>query len=226
MFREKIIPYLAGRLYKPMLRRYLSRERVYRYNGINLLVHPEVFHPGFFFSTRLLLQYLLKLPLQKKSLLELGAGSGLIAFSAARAGAEVTAADINPVAVRYLYRNKERNGIDIQCIESDLFNDLPGKTYDFILINPPYYFKTPMNMSGHAWYCGEQGEYFQRLFEGIGNYMDQNTVTLMILCEGCEQERIKALAGDAGYELYMMQTNRNLIERNDIYEIRKQKEIH
>src|SRR5205085_2367128 len=101
MLAEKIVAYLAGNFYKPALRRYLSRERVYRYEGISLQIHPEVFHPGFFFSTKLLLRYLLQLPLHQRSLLELGAGSGLISFAAARAGADVTASDINPVAVQY-----------------------------------------------------------------------------------------------------------------------------
>lgn len=221
MFREKIIPYLAGNFYKPVLRRYLSRERVYRYDGIRLLIHPEVFHPGFFFSTRLLLRYLLQLSLRNRSLLELGAGSGLISFAAARAGAIVTASDINPVAVQYLRQNSQRNAIGIDVAESDLFERLPIVKYDFIVINPPYYFKTPADMRSYAWYCGEEGEYFRRLFNGIGNYLHQNTVTLMILCEGCEQERIKLMAERAGYILHCVRSTRNLIERNDIYEIKK-----
>jgi release factor glutamine methyltransferase len=221
MLREKIVPFLAGNFYKPLLTRYLSRERSYRYQGIDLQIHPAVFHPGFFFSTKLLLRYVARLPLQNKTVLELGAGSGLISMSAAKAGAKVTATDINPVAVRYMEQNSLQNGISIQVIESDLFDALPPEGFDLVLINPPYYFKQPASMREHAWYCGEEGEYFQRLFAGIGNYLHQNTVTLMILCEGCEQERIREMATTAGYDLQLVQTTRNLIERNDIYEIKK-----
>lgn len=195
---------------------------MYRYRGISMAIPPEVFHPGFFFSTKLLLQYLRQLPLQNRSLLELGAGSGLISLSAARAGAAVTATDINPIAIQYLQQNSRRNGIEMNIIESDLFDAIPFRGYDLVVINPPYYFKAPASMAEHAWYCGNEGEYFQRLFAGLGNYLHKKTVTLMILCEGCEQERIKGMAMEAGYHLHLVHSSRNLIERNDIYEIRKQ----
>src|SRR5438445_815740 len=96
---------IIAHTYKPLLVKYLSTARSYSHNGIKLNIPPEVFHPGFFFSTQLLLQHIKELSLGKKRFLELGCGSGLIAITAAGRGAVVTATDINPVAVAALEIN-------------------------------------------------------------------------------------------------------------------------
>lgn len=217
---SKMITYLANLFYKPFLVKYLSKERQYVYAGTRLLIPPEVFHPGFFFSTRLLLKYIQHMPLQGKTLLEPGAGSGLISIRAAKAGASVTATDINPVAVQYLISNAKANEVPLTVIESDLFTVIPQQVFDIIVINPPYYFKQPVSYKERAWFCGKEGEYFRQLFTQIGNYADENTVILMILCEGSERERIQAIAAQAGWNFDCMHTAHNLIEKNYIYRLR------
>jgi release factor glutamine methyltransferase len=149
------LKHIVARTYKPLLVKYLSKERRYRYKDIRLDVPPEVFHPGFFFSTKLLLQYIGKIDLGKKTFLELGCGSGLIAITAAKKSAIVTATDINPVAVAALKTNSAKNNVAIEIIESDLFNDIPKRSFDTIIINPPYYKKQPANAKDYAWCCGE-----------------------------------------------------------------------
>jgi release factor glutamine methyltransferase len=119
---RQTIKQLTTRLYKPLLVKYLSATRMYTYKGIRLVIPPAVFHPGFFFSTRLLLRYIASLPLKNKSFLELGAGSGLIALYAARQGAMVTATDINSIAIDSLRVNSHSNRIHLTVIESDLLD--------------------------------------------------------------------------------------------------------
>lgn len=141
---KRIIRYFDGKIYKPILAKYLASTHTYRYRGVRLVVPPEVFHPAFFFSTKLLLKYLGNQPLRGKSLLELGAGSGLISIYAAKKGALVTASDINPIAIQYLEVNRQRNkGVDLEIILSDLFTGIPPRCFDLIAINPPYYKKKP-----------------------------------------------------------------------------------
>jgi release factor glutamine methyltransferase len=154
---RQAIKHITTRLYKPLLVKYLSATRMYTYKGIRLVIPPAVFHPGFFFSTRLLLRYIATLPLKKRSFLELGAGSGLIALYAAREGAQVTASDINAVAVHSLEMNSQSNRIPLTIIKSDLFAKIPQQAFDIIAINPPYYKKQPKTPAEYAWYCGEQG---------------------------------------------------------------------
>jgi release factor glutamine methyltransferase len=215
----KVIQLFTRIFYKPLLVKYLAKERPYSFRSIHLRIPPQVFHPGFFFSTRLLLKYTLGLNLTGKTILELGAGSGLISIAAARAGAIVTATDINPVAVRYLAMNAKANRVDLDIIESDLFKKIPQQSFGMIVINPPYYLKKPVSDLDYAWYCGENGEYFRDLFASIGNYISKNTVILMILCEGCDREMIQAIARESGFLFTCVKTAQNLIEKNFIYQI-------
>lgn len=213
------IRHIVAHTYKPLLVRYLSRTRRYRYQGISLEIPPDVFHPGFFFSTRLLLQYLNKIPLKEKRFLELGCGSGLIAINAAKKGALVTASDINPAAVDWLKKNSLRNKADIEILLSDLFENIPGQTFDVIAINPPYYKKKPVELKDHAWFCGEHGEYFTALFKTIGGYIHADTEVLMVLFEDCDMDMIGGSAAQNGFSLVPVYTRNNLLEQNSIYRI-------
>jgi release factor glutamine methyltransferase len=214
---QKTIRYITARLYKPLLVRYLSSTRTYVYKGIRLLIPPAVFHPGFFHSTRLLLGHIGRQPLQGRSLLELGAGSGLISLFAAQKGAIVTAIDINQTAIEYLVSNSSRNELPIEIIRSDLFSHIPERTFDIIAINPPYYRKQPMTPAEHAWYCGENGEYFRGLFKGLRNYTHSRTTTWMVLNDACDLDMIRSLAAEYGWGLTCVWTKRNWLERNFIF---------
>jgi release factor glutamine methyltransferase len=217
---KKIARYFVGRVYKPVLARYLSGTRRYSYKGIRLIIPPEVFHPAFFFSTKVLLKYLDKQPLQDKAFLELGAGSGLIAFFAAKKGAIVTASDINPIAVEYLQRNRAlNNNLPVEIILSDLFTNIPPQAYDVIAVNPPYFKKNPQSPKDYAWYCGEQGEYFDRFFKYIGHYLHSHSRVLMILSTVCNLDMIHTFAEKHGWSLNIVHTHTNWLEQMLLYEL-------
>lgn len=192
---------------------------MYRYKDLLLEIPPEVFHPGFFFSTRLLLRYITKMSLHKKEFMELGCGSGLISMVAAKKGAIVTATDLNPVAVESLKKNCRSNDLHLQIIQSDLFKAIPEKQYDIIAINPPYYKKDPVTFRDHAWFCGENGEYFSGLFESIHKYIHTETEVLMVLFEGCDMKMINGFAAECGFTLTCVYSKQNMVERNFIYRI-------
>ncbi len=204
-----------------MLVKYLSKTRIYRYKDISLAVPTEVFHPGFFFSTQLLLQYIIKLPLQKKNFLELGCGSGLISIAAAKKGAKVTATDINRVAVEFLEKNCRRNNVEMEIILSDLFHELPKQPFDIIAINPPYYKKHPVIEKDHAWFCGENGEYFSALFNSLSGYIHTHSEILMVLIEDCDMEMISGFAAGNGFALHPVYSKKNMLEKNFIFKIEK-----
>jgi len=204
-----------------LLEKYLSKTRTYRYKDIQLEIPTEVFHPGFFFSTQLLLQYILELPLQEKRFLELGCGSGLIAIMAAKQNAIVTATDINPVAVDFLKKNSMANGISVDIIQSDLFTAIPQQPFDIIAINPPYYKKDPVNAKEHAWYCGENGEYFSKLFDQLGKYMHKQTAVLMVLSDSPDMEMINGFAAANRFSISCVHSKQNMLEKNFIFKIEK-----
>ena len=102
-----------------LVRWYLSKKRIYRTHGLTIEVSPGVFHPGLFFSTEFLLQFISQKKLENKSLLELGAGSGLLSLKAAQQGAIVTATDISTKAVENIRSNSMINSIPISVIQSN-----------------------------------------------------------------------------------------------------------
>lgn len=219
----QFVKYIAARTYKPLLVRYLSRTRTYTYQGLRLMVPPQVFHPGFFTSTRILLRFLSGEELNGKSFLELGAGSGLISMIAARKGARVVSTDINEIAIHCMEQNSQANSCRMKIIYSDLFDQLEEQPFDIIVINPPYYKKNPVTALDHAWYCGENGEYFQRLFRDISRYMHARSLVLMVLCDGCDLQMIFSEAGANALQMHRVFSNRNLLEENYIFRITLEK---
>lgn len=213
------VKYIVGSTWQPFLRKYLSKKRRYRYKNIRLQVPSSVFHPGFFFSTQLLLDQIKNWALQNKKLLEPGAGSGLISIYAAQQGAIVTATDINPVAVECLIENSRQNNVKMDIFRSDLFDEVPPRLFDVIVINPPYYKKDPQSYSDYAWNCGANGEYFKKLFSQLRNYIHAETKILMVLCDGCDLAMIKEIASENGYNMQLIFSRKNMIEKNFIYSI-------
>lgn len=216
---KNLIRYIVSSAYRPLLLKYLSKNRMYNYEGIRLEIPSEVFHPKYFYSTKLLLQYINGLHISQKKLLELGAGSGLIAMYAAQKGACVTASDINPVAIEYLYRNQKANKSDIRIIHSDLFEKIPSEVFDIIMINPPYFKKHPTNFKECAWYCGENGEYFQNLFKSLSNHVHSESKVFMSLSDGCDLGMIRFLAGQRGFLMKPVCERKNLLEVNYIFQV-------
>jgi release factor glutamine methyltransferase len=216
---KSTIKHIVAHTYKPLLVKYLSKTRIYKHGDVKLEIPPQVFHPGFFFSTMLLLNYIKQLSLKDKSFLEPGCGSGLISIYAAKKGAIVTSSDINPVAIEFLKKNSKQNNVELTIIQSDLFQDIPEQQFDIIAINPPYYKKQPQSAKDYAWYCGENGEYFSGLFKELNNYIHPASQVLMVVFEGCDMKMIEALAGQNGFHLNCIYGKQNLLEKNFIFKI-------
>lgn len=210
---------MAGAVYKPLLIRYLSSLRIYEKRGLCLEIAPGVFHPKFFYSTRLLLQYVSHLSLSGKTMLELGAGSGLISFAAAQSGARVTATDINPVAVEYLQKNMEANHLHIQVLLSDMFKSIRLQRFDIVAINPPYYQKNPRSFEEYAWYCGENCEYYRELFSELKAFVHENSIICMVVCEGCNLPLINNLAFQNGWNMNYVSKKKDLLENSFIVKV-------
>jgi release factor glutamine methyltransferase len=219
---RSLVRYIVGRTYRPLLVRYLSRTRTFLYKGLLLEIPSEVFHPGFFFTTKILLRYIDGLQVSQKKFLELGCGSGLIAMYAARKGAIVTASDINSVAVDNLLRNSVANNIKLHIIHSDLFQNIPPAKFDVIAINPPYYKKQPATEKEFAWYCGEKGEYFRDLFASLHQYIHQHSEVIMVLSEVCVLELVERYAEANCFLLREVYSTGNWMERNRIYLVQSQ----
>ncbi len=211
------------KFFHPILKRlariYLSRPRNYTYQGITIKVLPGVFHPGLFFSTKVFIEYLATINLTNKKVLELGAGSGLISIFCSKQGAQVTASDINTVALEGIQENASLNAANVRVIFSDLFDNLEEMDFNYILINPPYYPRKPKNEEEQAWFCGEDFEYFYKLFKQLKNKHLIDCTILMILSEDCDIEKIKMISSQNQFSFQKILTKRVNSEQNYIFSI-------
>jgi len=212
---------ILNRVYKPLLKRYLDKERNYIYDGLKLKIAPGVFHPGFFFSTKILIGYLKNIDLKNKTVLELGAGSGLISLVAAKKGARVTASDISRKALKNILFNQQANHVDMEIIHSDLFQNIPKNLFDVIVINPPYFKGITRNEDDYAWYAGEDFEYFQNLFLQLSSYIHDKTKTVMILSDDCDIKKIESIASSKHFKFHMVYSKKIFWETNFVFEIKK-----
>ncbi len=218
---KKVFKKILSRTYRPFLKWYLRKERNYSYDGVKIKVLPGVFHPGFFFSTKILLTFLEQFDLKNKTLLELGAGSGLISIWSARRGAIVTASDISENAIKNIFVNKQLNNLSFQLFQGDLFENIPQHIFNFIIINPPYYKGKRKSEECFAWYAGEQYEYFDNLFLQMGSYMQSESNVFMILSEDCDITRIKVKATQNNFSMKIVFYQKNFLEENFVFSIRK-----
>lgn len=214
---RKVFKKLLFKLYKPYALWVISADRTYVYDGLSLNVPKGVFHPGLFFSTTFLAEQLYKQSLKDLTFLELGCGSGLLSLLAARHGANVTAVDINPLAVSAARNNALANNLVIETIESDLFSALNKRVFYYIVINPPYYKKNPKDNELAAWFAGAEYQYFENLFSQLAMHINTQTKVLMVASEDVDIQMVGAIAGKNGFVLNIGAEKTIMLEKNYIY---------
>lgn len=193
--RKIISPFLI-----PIVKWYLSKDRLYEKGEIQLLVKSGVFHPGFFGSTSVLRKFILQHShVSGRKVLELGAGTGVISILLYRLGAIVTASDISRNAIENIKINAQRNDAALRVIHSDMFENIKD-SFDLIVINPPYYRRKPVQEPDHAWYAGESLQYFYKLFAGLPGVMHSDSRVLMVLSDDCNLEEINKIAGSNSFK--------------------------
>jgi release factor glutamine methyltransferase len=69
--------------------------------------------------------------------LELGAGLGLAAVLAAKAGAVVVATDVVPAAITAVRANAALNGVTVDARLGDCYAPVAGERFDLVCSNPP-----------------------------------------------------------------------------------------
>lgn len=73
------------------------------------------------------------------SMLDVGAGSGVLALLGAQHCDHVTATDVNPRALTFARFNAELNGVsNLELLEGSWFEPAAGRHFDLITCNPPY----------------------------------------------------------------------------------------
>jgi release factor glutamine methyltransferase len=215
MNQHQFLKRIASPILIPLTRWYLRKERLYSYKNIGIKVLPSVFHPGLFPSTSFLLSYLETQNLENSTLLELGCGTGLISILAACKGARVTAIDLNRRAVENCQLNASSNGVNITTLHSDLFTAISFARFDWIVINPPYYKMPVHNDVELAWNCGENFEYFKKLFATLKDHILPQSTVIMVLTLGCDISSIQAIARENHFDFDLIAEKKVLFDEKD-----------
>ena len=212
---------VAKRILHPFLYRWALRrsrkQQTVNIDGISFEVFPEVFHPLHFGSSQIFYNYLKHLQLENLHVLDMGAGSGILSFLSSRKGAEVVASDINPSAIEGLKLNAAHLGMNMAVIQSDLFSSIPVQVFDKIIVNPPYYRGKAESDWQHAFYAGQDLEYFDRLFAEARSYLKPSGVILMILSRDLDTSTIVGKATSHAFRHQVVESKRVYWEWFDIY---------
>ena len=170
------------------------------------VVLPDVFNPVIFRSGGFLVEQLPQHLTPSMHVLDMGTGSGVGAIFAAQIAAQVTAADINPEAVRCARMNAILNMLeDRMCVlESDLFAGLPPNTrYDAVLFNPPYFRGEPHDLHDHAWRSVDTVERFALQ---LGDHLTADGFALVVLSTNGETPAFLQAFRDAGLTVQTVAT--------------------
>ena len=161
--------------------------------GLNFFVDNRVLIPRF--ETELLVEKAIerieKLEDKKINILDLCCGSGNIGLTLKSKfnDLNIDLSDISKEALEVANINKNNLALDVNLINSDLFNNLEKK-YDIIISNPPYLniqeasYQTDKYEPHLALYTKDGVEIYEKIFENIRYYLNDNFIIFLEIGDG------------------------------------------
>jgi release factor glutamine methyltransferase len=223
LVRRHLARPLLHHLRRPVLMRRMARASKVSLLGSELWTDPNVFHPIYFSSSRLLAEHVVGLAPKGRTLLDMGTGSGVIAVAAARAGAVVTACDVNPHAVALAKDNARRNGVAVEVLESDLFAALGERRFDIIAFNIPFYPSTPSTPYEAAFGAGPRLETVRRFGRELPRHLAEGGRAVIVYSEDCDGMAVARAFDDADLELETRRTAMRSLERFHLATFRRRR---
>lgn len=194
---------------------------IYFFQGLEIIVEKDVFPPDIGLATAEFIKLLPKYEAQ--TALDVGSGTGLIAFAMKKRGVPtVYAVDNHLPAIACIEKNRERNERykDITVLTSDLFANVPGDiTFDLVIFNHPYSPATNTIIFGN----GSDGgpAIVERFLKDAKNYLTDDGVILMSFSDTfSEQYDPVYIALENGYTSKVVKEKSSLIDTVRIYEFR------
>lgn len=199
--REKILALIQRRVEERLPLAYLTHETYFA--GLSFYVDQRVLVPRSPIAEWIDRHFSPWLESEKvHTVLDIGTGSGCIAIASAYAfpEASVDAVDISPSALEVARINVGRHGLEkrVQLIESDIYSNVPDRSYDLIISNPPYvsteeWVNLPPEFHAEPRIGLEAGEgglqCVRRIFEGAASYLARHG--LLVVEVGCSAELLQ-----------------------------------
>jgi methylase of polypeptide subunit release factors len=146
-------------------------------------------------------------PAAGRRVIEVGTGTGVLAFVLARAGASVVATDAEPRAVACARENAARLGLAgrVAVVEADLY-PATGGTADLVVSNPPWLPGEAYGPLDRAVY-DPGGRFLERLVAGLPAHLAPGGEAWLVLSDLAEllglraRDHVAALAGAAGLRI-------------------------
>lgn len=207
---EKIIHIVKRRIYNREPVQYIFGSTFFY--GYLFKVSPSVLIPRK--ETELLVEEVIELAknFEHPKILDLCTGSGAIAISLAKVleKAEITASDISEEALKIAKENAILNKVNINFIQSDLFNNINNNTFDIVVSNPPYVSEEEYNLLNDeikkyepkiALLAGNDGLlFYKKIIKNISNYLKKNSRLALEI--GYNQlELIKSILKENDFEI-------------------------
>jgi release factor glutamine methyltransferase len=197
--------------------------RVTRAAGFRLTVRPTVFHPRYFLSSECFADFISRLDLSGKRVVDVGTGSGILALAAARAGAEnVTATDINPNAAFAAAENARANGLGdrVNALCSDLLSALaPRPLFDVILSSLPKHAGEPRNLADRGWHAGPNYRDIAASFDQSRERLKPDGRVYIMVSSDSDLDLFGTLIDQAGFRARLAHERSIFIESLIIYEL-------
>jgi methylase of polypeptide subunit release factors len=200
-----------------------QRTRITHASGFRLTVRPTVFHPRYFLSSECFAEFISRLDLTGKRVLDVGTGSGILALAAARAGAEnVIAADVNPNAALTVAENARANGAGdrVGALCSDLLSALaPRPLFDVILSSPPKHAGEPRDLADRGWHAGPHYRDIAALFDQSRERLKPGGLLYVMVSSDSDLALFGRLIDRAGFRVRPVYKRSIFIESFIIYEL-------
>ena len=157
-------------------------------------------------------------------MLDVGTGSGAIAVAIAKnSEANVTALDVSRYALQTAEANAKKNGVKIDFIQSDLFENLKKrKKFDIIVSNPPYIpTKDIAKLDANVRECdpkialdgGEDGlNFYREITENAARHLNKNGYLFYEIGKG-QAGAVRKIMRDNGFKEIKTVKDYNKIER-------------
>lgn len=158
---------------------------VVEFYGCQIEVTPDVLIPRV--ESEILVDHILgRLENNTGSVLDLCAGSGCLGLAIKKHRPDLTVilSDISPKAIELAEKNAKRNGLDVICLQGDLFDSLGERKIDFLVSNPPYiseeeFYTLDSSVKDYepslALMGGKDGlEFYRRMEKDSKKYFNQN----------------------------------------------------